>query len=315
MSNFSRRLNIILFGYIKQLIKLTRAHIGVAILPSFLLGYLFALAIGYEFNLFVFLIGFVIIFFLYASASYINDYYDYESDKHNIQFGFSGGSGVLQEYPELKESVRILAFVFILISIILTIILAVFSSIPLWSIAFVSIGAFFAWFYSAPPIRLSYKGCGELPHFIAGLMNTAWGYLLIAGTIDFILIIFAIPISLHLLNVILIFEIPDKEADINGGKRNFIVNHGRKHSFLLICIIFWITTLYFFVLSYLNWYSNFINFYFISVFSLIPSIISTIVYLKKPFEYSISTKSAIQTAISLFIFSIVIVFYFIYLQF
>jgi len=252
---------------------------------------------------------------LYASASYINDYYDYEADKHNRQFGFSGGSGVLQKYPELKEKTRKLAYIFILISIFLTIILSIFTFIPLWSIAFVGIGAFLALFYSAPPIRLSYRGAGELPHFIAGLTNTAWGYLLLTGTIDFKLIIFAIPFSLHLLNVILIFEIPDKEADIHGGKRNFIVNHGRKHSFLLICIIFWITTLYFFILSYFNWYTNFINFYFITLFSLIPSTISTIIYLKKPFEKSIATKSAIQSALSLFIFSIGLVVYFIYIQF
>ena len=252
---------------------------------------------------------------MYASAAYINDYYDFESDKHNIQFGFSGGSGVLQKYPELREPVRILAFVFILISIILTIILSLFIFIPVWSIAFVGIGAFFAWFYSAPPIRLSYRGVGELPHFIAGLMNASWGYLLISGTIDLMLVIFAIPFSIHLLNVILIFEIPDKEADIHGGKRNFIVNHGRKHSFLIICILFWITTLYFFILSFLDWYSNFINFYFIALLSLIPSLISTLVYIKKPFDYSLATKSAIKTAFSLFIFSIGVLIYFIYLQF
>ena len=150
-----------------QMVKLTRAHIGIAVLPSFWLGSLFALVIGYEFNLFIFLIGFLIIFFLYSSASYINDYYDYDADKYNRQFGFSGGSGVLQKYPELKEPTRYLAFVFVALSLILTIILAFITFIPFWSIGFIGIGAFFSWYYSAPPIRLSYRGVGELPHFIA----------------------------------------------------------------------------------------------------------------------------------------------------
>lgn len=301
--------------YIKQFIKLTRAHIGIAVLPSFWLGSLFALVIGYEFNLFIFLTGFLIIFLMYASASYINDYYDFEADKHNRQFGFSGGSGVLQKYPELKETTRYLAFIFIFISMILTIFLVIISFIPFWSILFIGIGSFFSWFYSAPPIRLSYRGIGELPHFIAGLMNTAWGYLILTGTIDLKLIIFAIPLSLHLLNVILIFEIPDKEADIHGGKTNFIVNHGRKNSFLLITILFWSTSIYLFTLAYIGWYSAFINFYLITILSFIPSLISTILYLKKPYEQTIATKSAIQNAVSLFLFSISMMVYFIILQF
>jgi len=306
---------MMLLIYFKQFIKLTRAHIGIAVLPSFWLGYLFALLLGYEFNLLIFLLGFIIIFLMYASASYINDYYDFEADKHNRQFGFSGGSGVLQQYPELKERTRYLAFIFILISILLTVFLAIFTFIPLWSIVFIGVGAFFSWFYSAPPIRLSYRGVGEIPHFIAGLLNTAWGYLLITGTIDMILIIFAIPLSLHLLCVILIFEIPDKEADIHGGKTNFIVKHGRKNSFLLITILFWLTSFYFLLLAFVGWYSELINFYLLAILSCIPSIISIIVYQKKPIEKSLATKSAIQTSLSLFIFSICMLVYFIFLQF
>ena len=298
-----------------QMVKLTRAHIGIAVIPSFWLGTLFALVLGYEFNLFIFLMGFLIIFLLYSSASYINDYYDYDADKYNRQFGFSGGSGVLQKYPELKEPTRYLAFVFVALSLILTIILAFITFIPLWSIGFIGIGAFFSWYYSAPPIRLSYRGVGELPHFIAGLMNAAWGYMLLTGTIDIVLIIFAIPLSLHLLNVILIFEIPDREADIHGGKSNFIVNYGRNKSFFLICIIFWFTTIYLFALAFFEWYTTSINFYLLAILSFIPSIISTIIYLKKPIEQSIATKYAIKTALSLFVFSIAMLVYFVYLQF
>ena len=224
--------------YIIQMIKLTRAHIGIAVIPTFLLGYLFALILGFEFNIIIFLWGFFIIFLIYASASYINDYYDFEADKYNRQFGFSGGSGVLQKYPQLKQITKLLAAGFIILSLILTFILALTTFIPLWSVGFIAIGAFFSWFYSAPPIRLSYRGMSEFPHFIAGLMNAGWGYMPLTGNIDLTLVIFAFPISLHLLNVILIFEIPDREADIHGGKRNFIVRRGRQKSYLLISVIF-----------------------------------------------------------------------------
>jgi 1,4-dihydroxy-2-naphthoate octaprenyltransferase len=304
-----------LITYVKQMIKLTRGHIGIAVLPSFWLGSLFALVLGYEFNLLIFLWGFLIIFLIYASASYINDYYDYEADKHNRQFGFSGGSGVLQKYPQLRQVTKYLAAGFIFISLILTAILAFMTYIPIWSVGFIALGAFFSWFYSAPPIRFSYRGMSEFPHFIAGLMNTGWGYILLTGTLDITLLIFAIPLSLHLLNVILIFEIPDKEADVHGGKKNFIVNRGRQNSYLLICIIFWFSTIYFLVLAIIDWYSQYINFWIIATVSLFPSILSTYTFLKKPLEKNIATKYAIRNALSLFTISIIFLAYFLILQF
>ena len=188
--------------YILQLIKLTRAHIGIAVLPSFFLGTLFALILGYEFNPIIFLWGFIIIFLLYAAASYANDYYDFEADKHNQQFGFSGGSGVLQKYPQLKSLAKWGAITMLISSLVLTTILASITYIPFWSVGFIGIGVFFTWFYSAPPIKLVYRGFGEVPHFIAGMMNAAWGYILITGSLDPSILIFSIPLALYLFNII-----------------------------------------------------------------------------------------------------------------
>ena len=301
--------------YAKQMIKLTRAHVGIAVLPSFWLGSLFAIVLGYKFDFLIFLWGFLIIFLIYAAASYINDYSDFEADQYNRQFGFSGGSGVLQQYPQLKNLTKWLAAFFIMLSLILTFLLAWTTYIPFWSVGFIAIGAFFSWFYSAPPIRFSYRGMSEFPHFIAGLMNTGWGYMLITGTLNLPLLIFAIPLSLHLLNVILIFEIPDREADILGGKRNLIVKKGRQKCFLIISLIFWLSTLYFMVLALSSWYSNYINFWILMLISIFPSIIATSIYYKKPKEKQQATKYAIRIALSLFIFSITILTYFLYIQF
>ena len=300
--------------YMKEFIILTRAHIGLVVLPSFWLGSLFAMVVGYKFDLSIFLLGFLIIFLTYASASYINDYYDYEADKHNRQIGFSGGSGVLQKHPQLKESTRSLAKGYILISVILTIYLSWTTYIPLWSIAYIATGAFFAYYYSAPPFRLCYRGIGELPHFIAGLMNAGWGYLIIAGTIDMNILIFAIPFSLHLLTVILLFEIPDKEADISVGKQNFIVKYGREKGYILIAIIFWTASIYFILLATTNWYADHINFWIPSIASMIPSFIATYISIKRPREQTQATSYAIKGAISLFAFSFFVLIYFLYLQ-
>jgi 1,4-dihydroxy-2-naphthoate octaprenyltransferase len=302
------------FTYSLQMIKLTRAHIGIAVLPSFWLGLIFALLLGNEFNLFIFSIGFIIIFCLYASASYVNDYFDFEADKYNRQFGFSGGSGVLQKFPELKKPAKWIGIIFILISLSLTVLLSLISFIPMWAVGYIAIGAFLSYFYSAPPVQMAYRGVGEFPHFIAGLLNAGWGYLLITGTIDLSLILFAIPLSLHLLTVILLFEIPDKEADIHGGKQNFIVTYGRKKAYFLIMILFWLATFYLLFLAWFGWNQASINFWIPASFSFIPSIVSTYYFITKYHE-QIVTKIAIKTALSLFLFSSLFLIYTLYLLF
>jgi 1,4-dihydroxy-2-naphthoate octaprenyltransferase len=124
-----------------------------------------------------------------------------------------------------------------------------------------------------------------------------------------------VPLSLHLLNVILIFEIPDLEADVHGGKKNFIVTRGRQKSFILISIIFWITSFYFLILAAFGWFVEFINFWLVALISMIPSIVATYISFQKPSEQKLGTKYAIKTALSLFFVSIVFLVYFMYIQF
>lgn len=301
--------------YLVQFIKLTRAHIGIAVLPSFFLGTLFALILGYDFDPLIFFLGFIIIFLLYAAASYANDYFDFEADKYNQQFGFSGGSGVLQKHPQLKNIAKWGAITMLISALLLTTILAIFTYIPLWSIGFIGIGVFFTWFYSAPPIKLVYRGLSEIPHFIAGIMNTLWGYILITGFIDQPIISLSIPLSLYLLNIIFIFEIPDVEADIHGNKTNYIVKHGRRSGFFVITFIFWTTTLYFFLLGLTGLLDIKINFFLITIISLVPTLYSTYILYQNTWEKKEATRFAIRAAFTIFGVSIFLMIYFITLLF
>jgi len=297
-------------SYLIQMIKLTRAHIGIAVLPSFFLGTLFAIILGYDFNLAIFIWGFIIIFLLYAAASYANDYYDFDADKYNQQFGFSGGSGVLQKYPQLKDLTKWSAVGMLAAAVILTLILAWMSYIPFWTVGFIGIGMFFTWFYSAPPIKLVYRGLSEIPHFIAGVMNACWGYILVTGNLDIYILIFSIPVALYLLNIILIFEIPDVEADLHGKKTNFIVKHGRRNGFLLVSLIFWLASVYFLILAILGWLEGIIDFFIITAISLVPGLYSLFVFSKNSLEKTQATRYAIKTSFTIFGFSIFLLAYF-----
>lgn len=293
-------------AYVIQIIKLARMPIVLAVIPIFLVGILFALRSGASFSGVNFLWGFCILIIIEIAASFSNDYYDYEADKHNRQFGFSGGSGVLLEYPELLSFAKWASIMMFIFALILTGLFIIFASLPLWVIAYIGVAVFFCWFYTAPPLRLVYRGLGEIPHLLAGIMFPGWGYLIMTGTITADLIIFSVPFGFLGLTVILNFEIPDMEADIHGGKRNLIVMKGRYFSFLTIFLLYLITFLYFFILALLGLFEDIMNPWVITLLAFFPLCISFISIIKKSIQKDVATKYAIRNAIAGFLASFLI---------
>ncbi|MBN2599138.1 MAG: prenyltransferase [Candidatus Thermoplasmatota archaeon] len=292
--------------YLWQIVKLARLPIVLAVIPIFLIGVLFALRTGAEFSIGNFLWGFSILFLIEIAASFANDYFDYEADKHNRQFGFSGGSGVLLEYPKLLPFAKWASVFMFLFSLLLTVVFVLLSSFPLWAIAYIGVAVFFCWFYTAPPLRLVYRGLGELPHLLAGIMFPGWGYFILTGTISYDLLVFAIPFGFLGLTVILNFEIPDMEADLHGGKRNLIVNIGRRSSFITIFCLYFITLVYFLILTEMQLFNNVVNLWLISLLVCIPLVASLLPVMKKSFEREAATKFAIRNAVAGFLSSFLI---------
>jgi 1,4-dihydroxy-2-naphthoate octaprenyltransferase len=287
--------------------------IVLAVLPSFFLGTLFALILESDFIPLTFLYGFAILFIIEIGASFANDYFDYEADKYNKQFGFSGGSGVLLDYPELRSFAKWSSITLMILALALTLFFTLKLFYPWWIIGYIGIAVFFCWFYTAPPIRLVYRGWGELPHMLAGIMFPGWGYLLVTTTINWSLLIFAIPFGFYGLSVILNFEIPDKEADIHGGKKNLVVLKGRQFVFQLILALYILATIYFFLLSLVGWLDDKINFWIITVISFIPLSIALSAVIKRPTSKKATTMYAIRNAIFGFSTTLLIMIYFILL--
>ncbi|MFA5102636.1 MAG: prenyltransferase [Candidatus Thermoplasmatota archaeon] len=282
--------------YLWQIVKLARMPIVLAVIPIFLVGVLFALRTGTDFSLGNFLWGFSILFIIEIAASFANDYFDYEADKHNSQFGFSGGSGVLLEYPELLPFAKWASVFMFIFSLLLTVVFVLLSSFSLWAIAYIGVAVFFCWFYTAPPLRLVYRGLGEFPHLLAGIMFPGWGYLILTGTISLELLIFAIPFGLLGLTVILNFEIPDMEADIHGGKRNLVVRKGRFFSFAAIMTLYGLTVLFFLLLSLTSWVNPPIHLWAITLVACVPFLVSILPVIKKIVQQNHATTYAIRNA-------------------
>jgi 1,4-dihydroxy-2-naphthoate octaprenyltransferase len=287
--------------YLWQIVKMARMPIVLAVIPIFLLGVLFALRNDMSFYLLNFLWGFCILFIIEIAASFANDYFDYEADKHNKQFGFSGGSGVLLKYPELLPFAKWASIVMFLSALVLTTVFIFVTSFPLWGIGYIGIAVFFCWFYTAPPLRLVYRGLGELPHMLAGVMFPGWGYFILTGTLTLDLLLFAIPFGLLGLTVILNFEIPDMEADIHGGKRNIVVRKGRLFSFATVMILYLFAVIFFYILSVTSVLFVSVNLWAVTLILTVPLLVSTVPVLKRVSQREEATTYAIRNAVTGFL--------------
>lgn len=100
-------------------------------------------------------------------------------------------------------------------------------------------GIFFATFYSLPPFRFNYTGCGE---FVVGMTFgpaiTAGIYLVLTHTLSGEAILTGVPIGFLIANVLWINQYPDYEADAQGGKRNWVVRLGRRRAVAVYRMLF-----------------------------------------------------------------------------
>jgi 1,4-dihydroxy-2-naphthoate polyprenyltransferase len=297
----SREFTIVNLIYFKQIVKLARMPIVLAVIPIFLIGILFAIRSGKVFSFLNFLWGLSILLIIEVAASFANDYFDYDADKYNKQFGFSGGSGVLLAYPQLLPFAKWASILMFLSALLLTSIFIILTAFPLWGIGYIGVAVFFCWFYTAPPFRFVYRGLGEIPHLLAGVMFPGWGYFIMTGTITADLLIFAIPFGLLGLTVILNFEIPDREADIHGGKHNLVVRKGRHFTFTLIMLLYLASALYFFMLSLISPTHAYLPLVLIALLTCVPFSISLVPVIKKTNQPDQTTRYAIRNASSGFL--------------
>jgi 1,4-dihydroxy-2-naphthoate octaprenyltransferase len=113
------------------------------------------------------------------------------------------------------------------------------------------VGIFCAYFYQAPPLKLSYRGFGELAVAICyGPLICIGTYLVQRGKIDIALVLVSIPLGLLIGNFLLINEFPDMKADAGAGKRTLVVRFGRERSTRIFAAIFVLAFALLFFLSF-----------------------------------------------------------------
>ena len=88
--------------------------------------------------------------------------------------------------------------------------------------------------YSAPPLRLSYHGMGELViGLMFGPMNMIGSYYAACGTIDSSIIFISVPVGLLVMNIVYVHSIMDFIPDKKIGKSTFAVLLNSKPAMLI----------------------------------------------------------------------------------
>ncbi len=145
--------------------RLTRIPLYSLAFIAYTLGAVAAYATYEQFDVAVYALGGLGLILIMLNAVIINEYVDYPSDCLNTNRGaFNAGSGVLVEgkltFSEVKAGIVLILCSIPVCAYALVRIATVVSATSV--LALVLIGIFFGWGYTAPPLKFSYRGIGEL---------------------------------------------------------------------------------------------------------------------------------------------------------
>lgn len=205
-------------------LKIIRAPFLSSIYAPLLSGTLIAVYVSDAFSVAGFIFVLIMGTGLHIATNVYNDIYDtiQGTDKVNVHRNeFSGGSGVLLDQPQLMPRMYSIARLGLLIAFAATVALTFVVDkelLPiLWGLYLLS--AFFSKYYTAAPVKLAYRGWGEISVWFAfGPMA-----ILVAAVSQNVgfhpVVITAMPTTgISTLSILLLGQLIDLAADKQGGK-------------------------------------------------------------------------------------------------
>ncbi len=167
-----------------------------------------------------------------AGTNLCNDYFDQAADAINEDFTpFSGGSRIIQNQI-LGPRQILIASIFCFIIGILSAIFLVIATNGLLLIIFLLVAVLLGIFYTAFPVRFSYRGLGEIAVFVGfGPLGVFSAYYIQVGHLNSnMLLIASAPIAILIAMVLFLNEFQDYEADKAARKNTLVVSLGKKTS-------------------------------------------------------------------------------------
>jgi 1,4-dihydroxy-2-naphthoate octaprenyltransferase len=207
----------------------TRAPFLTAGIVPVLVGTSAGVAAAGSFNPLLFALALAAIICLHLGANLANEYFDHLSGNDRLNKNrnpFSGGSGLIQQGLTSPKAVLFAAWLAFALTAMAGMVMLLITK-SAFILALGLIGIFGGYFYTANPLKLGYRGAGEIIiAFLFGLLPVYGAYFLQTGAIDIMPLAPAIIVSLLIFLVILINEFPDLEADAAVNKRTLVVLFG-----------------------------------------------------------------------------------------
>lgn len=208
---------------------------------AYTVGALAAFPVDGVFGNSLFWIGYLCLFLGEVATVLINEVMDFPSDRNNRFFSpFTGGSRVLVEGLLSLRELRIGIVVALAGALagsawLLTLTPASTSAV----VSVLGVMAILAIGYTAPPLKLCYRGLGELDvAFTHSIVVILCGYVFLGGAWnDAQPWLLSLPLLLAIMPSITLSGIPDAEADAAAGKRTLAVRLGQRGA-LMVCLIF-----------------------------------------------------------------------------
>ncbi|KAB2895831.1 MAG: prenyltransferase [Kofleriaceae bacterium] len=139
---------------------------------------------------------------------------------------FSGGKRVLVDGLMTRRQTAVVAAIAYLLAAVAGVVIVLWREPDVLWLGFA--GALLAFGYHAPPLKLSYRGLGELAVALTyGPIIAAGTYLVQRGHVSGALVAASIPLGLAIGAFLWINEFPDARADAAAGKRTLVVRLGR----------------------------------------------------------------------------------------
>lgn len=209
-----------------------------------LLGEAIAVGQGVRFSLEMFVLVHLFGLCIQLYIVFANDYADRETDRRNLTFTpFSGGSRVLVdgdlEPNQLLMGAGILAVASVLVGGVISM-----ASQAVLPVCLAMTGVLLLWMYSFTPVRLSYRGGGELLQMIGvGIVLPLMGYSAFSGSVsDFPWAVLPIILPTQLACAVGT-AVPDEPSDREDRKRTVPVLIGSIPARILVVAFHLLTTL------------------------------------------------------------------------
>lgn len=203
--------------------KAARLKLLVTSLIPVLLGSMIARYEGF-FDGWIFSITVLGILMAHTATHFIDDYFDYRSGNWGYKTQKLNGSPLFQGHLTTRQ-VFWAGLSCFLVALLTGLYLFFIIGKPI--LYLMLSGAFIVLFYTAPPIRLNYRGFGETAILLVfGPLLVFGSYYTLARHFSWIPIFVALPLGLAIMNIGIISSIFDHSADSKHHKRSLALRFG-----------------------------------------------------------------------------------------